>query len=506
MSGRPSPRVSMRGIVKIYPDGTVALRGVDLDVYPGEILGLLGENGAGKTTLMKILAGFLRPTAGRIIYEGRPVHFRSAAEALERGIGMVHQHLALVPVFTAYENIILGLPPSMIAGARKRIEKLMDETGLHVDLDQVVELLSFGERQRVEILRMLFRNVKVLILDEPTTNLTPVETEELFKALVKLKKQGKSIIFITHKLREVLEIADRIVVMRRGRVVGEVPRNVAEPRLLARMMVGREVLFKIEKPRITPGQVVLKVEDLWVRRDIGTWGVKGVSFEVREGEIFGIAGVEGNGQAELVEAITGLKAPERGRIFLLGHDITGLGPAELYRMGLAHIPEDRRSTGLILEMSVVENSILGMHRWERFAKGFFGVIDWRAAEEHAAEIVRKYDVVAPGLHSPVKHLSGGNQQKLLVGREISKNPKLIVAAQPTRGLDVAATEYIRRLLVRLRNEGHAVLLVSSDTDEVLQLSDRVAIMYKGEFVAITKPEELTREKLGLYMGGAAATA
>jgi simple sugar transport system ATP-binding protein len=288
--------------------------------------------------------------------------------------------------------------------------------------------------------------------------------------------------------------------MRRGRVVGEVPRAKAEPRLLARLMVGREVFLRIEKPPVKPGEVVLKVEDLWVKSDIGGWAVRGVSFEVRAGEIFGIAGVEGNGQAELVQALTGLRRVERGKVILLGRDVTNSPPSLLYRMGVAHIPEDRQLMGLILEMSVAENSILGMHRWPRFL-GRFGIVRWRSVLEHAERIVREYEVVAPSLRSPARYLSGGNQQKLLVGRELSKKPKLVIAAQPTRGLDVAATEYIRRLLVKLRSEGHAVLLVSADTDEVLQLSDRVAVMYAGRFTAVTRPEELTEEKLGLLMGG-----
>jgi len=492
------PLVSMRDIVKIYPDGTVALRGVSLDIYPGEILGLLGENGAGKTTLMKILSGFLKPTSGYIVLRGRRVVFRSAADALRNGIGMVHQHLALVPVFTGFENIVLGLRAR--GDLRAQVEKLMKDTGLHVRLDVPVEQLSFGERQRIEILRMLLRRVDVLILDEPTTNLTPIETRVLFSALRRLRESGRSIIFITHKLREVMEIADRIVVMRRGRVVGEVPREKAEPGLLARLMVGREVFLRIEKPPATPGEPVLRVENLWVRSDIGGWAVKGVSFEVRAGEIFGIAGVEGNGQAELVQAITGLRRVEKGRVIFLGREVTNLDPGSLYRMGVAHIPEDRQAMGLVLDMSVAENSVLGMHRWSQFM-GSFGALRWSEINKHAMRIIKEYDVVAPSLRSPVRFLSGGNQQKLLAGRELSKKPRLVVAAQPTRGLDVAATEYIRRLLVQLRTQGHAVLLVSADTDEVLQLSDRVAVMYDGRFTAVTRPEELTEEKLGLLMGG-----
>ena len=498
-----APIVSMRDIVKIYPDGTVALRGVSLDVYPGEILGLLGENGAGKTTLMKILSGFLRPTSGYIILSGRRVSFRSAADALAKGIGMVHQHLALVPVFTGYENIVLGLRHR--GDLRAEVERLMEETGLHVKLDVPVEQLSFGERQRIEILRMLLRRIDILILDEPTTNLTPLETRVLFNALRRLRDSGKSVIFITHKLREVMEVADRIVVMRRGRVVGELPRSEAEPKKLARMMVGREVFLRIEKPPAKPGEPVLQVMDLWVRSDTGGWAVKGVSFEVHAGEIFGIAGVEGNGQAELVQAITGLRRVEKGRIILGGKDVTNAEPSELYRMGLAHIPEDRQAMGLVLDMSVAENSILGMHRWRSFM-GVLGSIRWRSVYSHAERIIREYEVVAPSIRSPVRYLSGGNQQKLLAGRELSKNPRLVIAAQPTRGLDVAATEYIRKLLVDLRTRGHAVLLVSADTDEVLQLSDRVAVMYNGRFTAVTRPEELTEEKLGLLMGGMEAAS
>jgi len=490
--------IEMKNIVKIYPDGTLALNGVDFEAKRGEIHGLLGENGAGKTTLMRILSGLIKPTRGEIYVMGRRVHFKSSYEALKHGIGMVHQHLALVPTFTVLENIFLGLPRR--EWSVERVVKLMEETGLKVPLEAVVEDLPLGLRQRVEILKMLYRNVNVLILDEPTTNLTPIETKELFKTLRILKQQGKTIIFITHKLKEALEITDRITVLRRGRVVGVVETSKATPEMLARMMVGREVLFRIEKKPARIGEPLLVVEDLWVRSDLGGWAVKGVSFTVHAGEIFGIAGVEGNGQTELVEAITGLRRVERGRVLLMGVDITNKDPSQLYRVGLAHIPEDRHKLGLVLDMNVAENSILGVQRNGSFT-GRLLSMKWRSVFSHAGKIVSEFEVLTPGLKAPVKSLSGGNQQRLVVGREITKLPRVIVAAQPTRGLDIAATEYIRKLLIKLRDEGRAVLLVSADLDEVLDLSDRVAVMYEGEFMGVAKPEELTEEQIGLMMGG-----
>jgi len=490
--------VEMRNIVKVYPDGTLALNGVDFEARRGEIHGLLGENGAGKTTLMRILSGLIKPTKGEIYIMGRRVYLRSSYEALKHGIGMVHQHLALVPTFTVLENIFLGLPGGECSV--ERVEKLMEETGLKVPLDALVEDLPLGLRQRAEILKMLYRNVNVLILDEPTTNLTPVETRELFKTLKILKQQGRTIIFITHKLREALETTDRITVLRRGKVVGTVETSQATPEMLAGMMVGREVSFRIEKKPASIGDPILTVEDLWVRSDLGGWAVKGVSFTVHAGEIFGIAGVEGNGQTELVEAIAGLRRAERGRVSLMGSDVTNRDPQHLYRLGLAHIPEDRHKLGLVLDMNVAENSILGMQRSGSFT-GRLLSINWRNVLSHASRIVSEFEVLTPSLKTPVKSLSGGNQQRLVVGREISKQPRVIIAAQPTRGLDVAGTEYIRRLLVKLRDEGKAVLLVSADLDEVLELSDRVAVMYEGEFMGVARPEELTEEQIGLMMGG-----
>ncbi len=496
-SGAGETVVLMKDIVKVYPDGTIALRGVSFELRRGEIHCLLGENGAGKTTLMKILAGILRPTSGEIYVRGRRVSFKSAAEALRNGIGMVQQHLALVPVMTVYENLVLGLSrlPS-----REEIEELMRQTGLRVPLEAPVESLSFGVRQRAEILKMLLRRVDVLILDEPTTNLTPQEVRVLFETLRRLKREGKSIVFVSHKLREVMEIADRITVLRKGRLVGTIYAGEASPEKLARMMVGREVVLRIEKPPAKPGEPALVVENLWVRSDLGEWAVKGVSLEVRRGEILGLAGVEGNGQRELVEAITGLRRAEKGRVVLLGKDATNWPPSRLYREGLSHIPEDRAALGLVLDMSVAENSVLGMHRWKEFTS-LLGRLVYGSVYRHAKRIVEEFEIVAPSLDTPARHLSGGNQQKLVAGRELSKKPAVIVAAQPTRGLDVAATEYIRRLLVELRSQGKAVLLVSSDLDEVLQLSDRVAVIYEGRIMGVVRPEEASIEEIGLMMGG-----
>lgn len=500
-----TPVLEMRDIVKVYPDGTKALKGVTIKVYEGEILGLLGENGAGKTTLMKVLFGMLKPTKGKIFLRGKEVHFKSPADAIANGIGMVHQHFTLVDVFNALENIILGmeghglLSKIDVENARKKLQKLMDELNFQVPLDVPVENLPVGVQQRIEILKMLYRDVDILILDEPTAVLTPIEVKELFAVLRKLKEQGKTIIFISHKLNEVMEITDRVTVIRRGEVIGTVNTSEATPELLAKMMVGRDVVLRIEKPPKEPGEVILRVEDLWVKGDRGEEAVRGLTFEVRAGEIFGIAGVEGNGQSELIEAISGLRKVEKGKIYLNGVDITSKTPRELYDMGMAHIPEDRTHMGLILDMSVTENSILGMHWRKEFSRGF--LLDWGKVEEHAKRLIEEFEVSAPGTKAPVKSLSGGNQQKLIVAREVSKKPKFIIAAQPTRGVDVASTEYIRNYLVKLRNEGKAVLLVSADLDEVLQLSDRMAIMYEGQFMGIVKPEEVTEEQIGLMMGG-----
>ncbi|RLF75635.1 ABC transporter ATP-binding protein [Thermococci archaeon] len=501
-----APLIKMEGIVKIYPDGTKALKGVDLSVRKGEIHGLLGENGAGKTTLMKILSGMLRPTEGKIFVNGKEVRFKSPADALANGIGMVHQHFTLVDVFDGLHNIILGMEGHGLFSkidvekAMEKLQKLMDDLNFQVPLDVPVETLPVGVQQRIEILKTLYRDVDVLILDEPTAVLTPIEVKELFDVLKKLKAQDKTIIFISHKLKEVMEITDRVTVLRKGEVIGTVNTNETSPKELAKMMVGREVVLRIEKPPKEAETPVLQVQDLWVKGDRDQDAVKGLTFEVKAGEIFGIAGVEGNGQTELIEAISGLRKIEKGKVILNGKDITGRPPKELYDLGVAHIPEDRIHMGLVSEMSVAENSILGLH-WRETFRGPIGMLRWNKAKEHATKIVKNFEVLVPSIEAPVKSLSGGNQQKLIVARETSKQPEFIIASQPTRGVDVASTEYIRNYLINLRNENKAVLLVSADLDEILQLSDRMAIIYEGKFVGIVKPEEVTEEEIGLMMGG-----
>jgi len=505
--------VEMRAIHKIYPDGTVALRGVDLSLRGGEVLGLLGENGAGKTTLMKILSGFIRPTKGEIYVRGRRVKFRNPSDALAEGIAMVHQIFTLVPPLTAIENIVLGyevlgkksfkaLRLLRLDEARRKVEELMEATGFKIPLDTPVELLPLGTRQKVEILKALYKGAKILILDEPTTFLTLLEVGELFKFIRSFKESGGTVIFITHKIREALEITDRIVVLRKGLVVGEVKTDEATPSKLAVMMVGKEInLDVVLRGKGVPegAKPVLEVRDLWVMSDLGTVAVKGVSFEVYPGEVFGIAGVEGNGQDELVQAITGLRPAMKGRVLINGGDVTNTHPVDLYRRGVAHIPGDRERFGLVLEFTVAENGVIS-RQWEpQFTKGWR--LDWGAVKKYALMLIKAFNVLTMSVDSPTKTLSGGNRQRLLVGRELSKKPSLIVAVHPTKGLDIASTMYVRELLARARDEGKAVLLVSADLDEILQLSDRIAVMYEGRFVGVRKASEVTMEEIGLMMGG-----
>ncbi|MDR7426840.1 MAG: ABC transporter ATP-binding protein [Armatimonadota bacterium] len=498
--------VEMRGIHKVYADGTVALRGVDFHLRRGEIVGLLGENGAGKTTLMKILSGLLRPTRGELVVQGRTVQFRNPDDALRAGIGMVHQTFTLVPPYTALQNIVLGqeeaapLAPLRVQVAQQRVSQLLAQTGLAVPLDVPVESLPIGVQQRVEILKVLYRGTSVLILDEPTSALTPTEVGDLFDFLGRLKAGGTTIVFITHKLREVLEISDRIVVLRAGQVAGEVPAEGASAEDLAELMVGRKIVPRVSRSARPAGEPVLAVRDLRVLNDQGGVAVRGLGFEVRAGEIFGIAGVEGNGQSELVQALTGLRPPAGGELVLNGTRVAHLHPLALYRQGVCHIPEDKARFGLALNFDLAENAILSRQAEPVFLRPM-GRLHWTRILAYARQLVERFNVIAPGIRAAVRSLSGGNQQRLLVGRELSKQPVLVVAMHPTRGLDIASTVYIRELLVQMRDQGKGVLLVSADLDEILELSDRIAVMYEGAFIGTGTAEEFSREEIGLMMGG-----
>lgn len=506
-------------ITKVYSDGTVALKEASLEIHPHEIIGLLGENGAGKTTLTKILSGLLPPTRGRVISPKGPVRFVSPREALDFGIGMVHQHFALVGPFTAAENVALGFerPFSRLQLAKtvENLEALMEESGLQVPLDVPVEKLAVGEQQRVEVLKVLSRDVDLLILDEPTSVLTPLEVDELFNLLRRLRDAGKSIILITHKLKEVQDITDRIVILRQGEMVGDVRTTEATTERLAQLMVGEAVkqeadavelsdkelpIRRARKPVDRSGRSILHVENLTARGNTGDIAVDDLSFDVYGGEIFGIAGVEGNGQTELIESLTGLRVPISGEATMNGTNILGVDPRQIYRLGVAHIPEDRLELGLVLPFTLAENAILGVHRWKEF-RGAFSVLKWAKINQHVRELMDRFEIRATGPSAPAKSLSGGNQQKLIVGRELAKDPSIIVAAQPTRGLDIGSAYYIRQTLVDMREKGRAILLVSADLDEVLAHADRVAIMYEGRFMEVCSPDELDRERVGMLMGG-----
>ena len=504
------PYIEMKSIQKVYSDGTIALRGVDFEVGKEEIVGLLGENGAGKTTLMKILSGLLPLTSGEIRVRGKNVQFDNPSDALRVGIGMVHQHFALVPPYTSVQNILLGQEAASVSpiqllsfleqkAAREKLTALAEETGLSIPLDTPVELLPLGIQQRVEVLKVLYRGTDVLILDEPTSFLAPVEVDELFRILRKLKESDRSIVFITHKLREVLEISDRIVVLRNGLVTGKIPTSKATSEKLAVMMIGKEVPHLTRK-RKAAGKPVLVVRNLQVMGDLGTLAIKDLSFEVNAGEVFGIAGVEGNGQSELAQVLTGLRPQKSGKIELEGVDIVGFSARKLFEMNLSHIPEDKSKFGLALDLDVAENSILG-RQWEPQFLLRLDRLNWKKITDFTQKIVKTFNVLTPSLRTPVKGLSGGNQQRLVVGRELSKNPTLVVAAHPTRGLDIASTLYIRELLIKMRNEGKGVLLISADLEEIMQLSDRIAVIYEGEFLGVGKAEEFSWKEIGMMMGG-----
>jgi ABC-type uncharacterized transport system ATPase subunit len=496
--------LSMREITKSFP-GVLANDHISLDLRAGEIHALVGENGAGKTTLMKILYGLHRPDSGWVEVRGTRVNIRGPRDAIRRGIGMVHQHFMLFPPFTVLENIILGeesQTAGVLATARqsRAMTELMEQNKLIVDLTARVEDLSVGIQQRVEILKILFRGATILVFDEPTAVLTPQEVVDLFRTFRAMKAQGRGIIFISHKLDEVLEIADRITVIRHGKVIETMDRAGATKQRIASLMVGKPVLLEVERPPANFGQTVLEVKDLVVRSPRGYDAVAGLSLRVRAGEIYGIAGVEGNGQSELVRAIAESAEVVSGDILLEGKSILSEQVRERREDGIAHIPEDRQKYGLLLPFSIAQNLTLGMHHRAPFATRF-STINSRAIRQSAREIISTFDIRTPSVDTPANALSGGNQQKAVVAREMSAHPKLLVASQPTRGVDIGATEFIHRQLVKARSEGKAVLLVSADLDELLALSDRIGIIFKGRIIKEIDHDEAVKEEVGLSMTG-----
>lgn len=493
-----------QNIVKQFP-GVLANDHVSFDLKKGEIHALLGENGAGKTTLMNVLYGLYRPDSGEILVNGTPVALHSPKDAIANGIGMVHQHFKLVQVFSVAENIMLGAETTRgivldVRSVSNKVKELSENLGLELNPDAIIQELPVGVQQRVEIVKALYRQAKILILDEPSAVLTPQEVEDLFRIMRSLTEQGVSIIFITHKLKEVLEISDRITVMRAGKVIGTVqPQNTNEAEL-ASMMVGRDVILTVEKKPAEPKQEVLKVEDFTVQDNRGIMSVRGVSFSVHAGEIVGIAGVQGNGQTELVEALTGLRSVHSGKVMLDGKDVTGSTPRPLIEHGMAHIPEDRQKHGVVMGYPIADNLVLCTYYQPPFAKN--GVLQEKAILENAETLIKQFDVRTPGPFVAVGKLSGGNQQKVIVARELSRPIKLLIANQPTRGLDVGSIEYIHKEIIQMRDEGIGVMLVSAELDEIFALADRIVVMYRGEIVASMSVAEATREKLGLLMAGA----
>ncbi|GDX19893.1 ABC transporter [Actinomycetes bacterium] len=497
-------KLELRGITKRFP-GVVANDNVNLALNTGEVLSLIGENGAGKSTLMSVLYGMYKPDEGQIVIDGTDLVFASPADAIGAGIGMVHQHFMLVPVFTVAENVVLGVEPTGALGklnideARRMVREISDKYNLDLDPDAVIEDLPVGVQQRVEIVKVLLRDAKVVVFDEPTAVLTPSEIIEFFEIVKTLVSAGRGVVFITHKLKEALNIADRIAVLRRGKVVGEVDPKTATESQIAEMMVGRPVQLTVDKNSAKTGDVVLKVTDLTVLDADGRTHVENVSFEVCAGEIVGIAGVQGNGQTELVEALTGLRKATRGVIDLDGKDLTHSNPRERHQMGMAHIPEDRQRQGLVGGLSVAENLVLTRYHDDQFSHGVY--VDWEAANAVAETLITEYDIRTPNKETGVGTLSGGNQQKVIVARELSRDLRLTIAAQPTRGVDVGSIEYIHSRIVKERDAGTAVLIVSTELEEVMALSDRLLVMYRGKVVAELDPKKVTPMEVGLYMAG-----
>jgi simple sugar transport system ATP-binding protein len=501
--------IELRGITKRFGD-VVANSNVNLTIRAGEILGLLGENGAGKTTLMNILSGLYRADEGEILIDGAPVHFDGAGDAIRAGIGMVHQHFMLVPVFTVAENVVLGVEPTGrldrldLARAREQVSRISGEYGLEVNPDAVIEEIPVGIQQRVEIIKVLFRSADVLIFDEPTAVLTPQEVTEFFGIIRSLRDAGKALVFITHKLHEVREVADRISVLRGGRIVGEGNPKTTTDGELAEMMVGRPVRFEVEKAPAKPADVLLDVKGLHVLDEREEVAVNGVDLQVRAAEIVGIAGVQGNGQTELVEALTGLRPPVRGSISFLGEDVTNASARRRHQLGMAHIPEDRQRSGMIGAFTIAENMVLDCYYDERFSSGLS--LRWPAVNEATAQNVTEFDVRTSSIFNLAGNLSGGNQQKLVVARELSREIRLLVASQPTRGVDVGSIEYIHKRIVEARDAGVGVLIVSTELDEIMGLADRIIVMYRGRVVAEFAAGQATINEVGLAMAGGGSAA
>src|SRR5262245_8512448 len=503
MSEAEAPLLELRGITKRFP-GIVANDKVDLDLGRREVHALLGENGAGKSTLMNVLYGLYQPDEGEILMNGKPVSIRSPRDAINLGIGMVHQHFMLIPVMTVAENIVLATEPTTAGvfldydAAVERVHQIARTFNFAIDPRARVENIGVGQQQRVEILKALYRGADVLILDEPTAVLTPQETRELFGILRSLVNEGMSVIFISHKLKEVLEIADRITVLRRGKKIETLPREGATTETLARLMVGREVLLRVEKTPAEPGDPLLRVEGISARDDRGLAVVRDVSFEVRGGEIVGLAGIDGNGQSELVEALAGLRKPTSGRVLIGDKDVTGRGARVSFDAGEGHIPEDRHRRGLVLDFTLAEN--IALHDYRRQPDSRWGWLYPGRLVRRARRVLKEFDVRGGGPQTPALALSGGNQQKVVIAREIDGDPRVLVSAQPTRGLDVGAIEFVHRRLVEERDEGRAVLLVSLELDEILSLSDRILVLYEGRIVAEFGPDA-SDEELGIAMTG-----
>jgi general nucleoside transport system ATP-binding protein len=497
-----APLLELKGITKRFP-GVVANDHVDFELARGEVHALLGENGAGKSTLMNILYGLYHPDEGEIRLRGKNVRIHSPREAIDLGIGMVHQHFMLIPVMTVAENIVLHEEPHTgpfldESEADDRVREISKQFGLAVRPEARVESISVGMQQRVEILKALFRGAEILILDEPTAVLTPQEAQELFEILESLKAEGKSIIFISHKLNEVLEVAERITVLRRGKTIETVPREGATEEGLARLMVGREVLLRVEKKPAEPKEPLLQVNDLHVLDERGLETCRGLSFEVHAGEIVGIAGVDGNGQSQLIDAITGLRRPENGQIRVADQDLTWGSSRECLDAGVGHIPEDRQLRGLVLDFTLAENLALHDYRLEPDSK--YGWLFPRRMIARARKLLTEFDVRGGGPQTLASSLSGGNQQKVVVAREVARNPQVLIAAQPTRGLDVGAIEFVHRRLVEERDEGRAILLISFELDEILSLSDRILVIYEGRIVSEFSPD-VSEEEIGIAMLG-----